>query len=96
MTRYQTAAEGARQKQRGPGGRYNLMPRCDGGCGRPVNVQGSYCSHPLTDCTDAEGNCFGGDAIALCKHCGKAANRPELQTVRAWRAFVAANQAKQQ
>jgi hypothetical protein len=96
MTRVQTAAEGERQsrRNRGPGGRYGLMPRCEGGCGRPVNVQGEYFSHPLTDMDDAEGRSFGGDALALCKQCGKAALRPDLQTVRAWRAFVEANAAK--
>lgn len=94
MKRQQTPAEAGRQRVRGRGGRYAEMPRCDGGCGRAVNVQGNYLSHPMTDCTDANGANFGGDALALCAKCGKAAQRADLQTVKAWSAFVAANEAR--
>jgi hypothetical protein len=92
----QTAAEGERQSKRNrdSSGRYKEMLKCDGGCGRSVNVQGDYFSHPLTDCDDREGQNFSDIAIALCKQCGKVAQRPELQTVREWTAFVEQQQAR--
>jgi len=94
MIRQQTAAEAGRQKIRGRDGRYDELPRCYGGCGRGVNVQGDYSSHPLTDCNDAEGQSFSDIALLLCKQCGKAAQKPELQTVRAWKEYVARNAAR--
>lgn len=86
-------AEEQRQTRRTREGKYADMPRCHGGCGRPVNPASDYVSHPLTDCVDANGEEFGDLGIALCKKCGVLAQRPDLQTVKAWNAFVEAREA---
>lgn len=95
MTRKdRTAAQYQRQRTRDRSGRYEDMLRCYGGCGRPINIQSDYYSHPLTDDVDVHGEHFGDLGLALCLRCGKAAQRPELQTVAAFTAFIAANVAK--
>jgi hypothetical protein len=47
-------------------GRFSKGPQCYA-CNRPAGHD--YCSHPMSDCDDPDGQNWGDMALVLCKDC---------------------------
>lgn len=54
------------QTRRKRNGQYDFGPRC-AGCNKPAGE--NYFSHPMTDCTDANGVNWADTALVLCGMC---------------------------